>query len=225
MAAESGGETPKLHIDSDWKSQARAEKERLAQQEAEKRKREEALQQQRSAAAPAGAGGGAGGPLPGMMSGAGAGGSAMAAGSAAGGGPGEHGELPQANFETLVSSIASQAIMCLGAYVDPQTNAAIVDLEAGRLHIDLLGVLEEKTKGNLSAEESKLLAGLLYELRMRYVEIARAAAAAAKRGQGGVGGMPGGSTAGFVGPGGASNLGDIGNLRGDFGSSSSFGRD
>ena len=224
MPAENGGETPKLHIDSDWKSQAKAEKERLAKQEAEKKRLEE---ERKAAAASAGPAGG----MPGMMGGpGGAAGPMMGAGP--GGGPGGEHELPEANFETLVSSIASQAIMCLGAYVDPQTNAAIVDLEAGRLHIDLLGVLEEKTKGNLTEDENKLLSGLLYELRMRFVEIARAAATAAKRGQAGGGAGLGEGTAGFVGPGSAGalrgempgNLGDFSDF-GDFGSTSSFNRD
>lgn len=94
------------------------------------------------------------------------------------------GALPPANWETLLATMATQAIMYLGGMVDPRTNRAIVDLEAARHQIDILGVLEEKTKGNLSDEESKQLASIIYDLRMRYVQIAQAATGA------GVGGGP-----------------------------------
>jgi hypothetical protein len=129
-----------LHIDSDWKSQAQAEKDRLAQAEVEKKA--------------AGAGASTGAP----------------------------GELPPANWETLVGMMATQAFMYLGGYVDPRTNRAMVDLEAARHQIDLLGVIEEKTKGNLTDEEAKQIAAIIYELRMQYVRIAQAAMAQAQGG-------------------------------------------
>ena len=83
---------------------------------------------------------------------------------------GEH-ELPEANFRTLVGMLASQAIMGLGAMADPQTNRVIIDLEGARLSIDLLEVLEQKTKGNLAEEESQELRQMLAELRNRYVQV------------------------------------------------------
>lgn len=88
-------------------------------------------------------------------------------------GEGAPGELPEASFRTLVSMLASQAIMGLGAMADQQTGRVIIDLEGARLSIDLLDVLEQKTKGNLTPEELKELTQLLAELRSRYVQIAQ----------------------------------------------------
>ena len=108
-------------------------------------------------------------------------------------------ELPEANFRSLVGMLASQAIMGLGAMADPQTNRVIVDLEGSRFAIDLLDLLEQKTKGNLTDEEAKELRQILAELRSRYVQIANFVARqmAAQPGPGGVaipgeaGGVPG----------------------------------
>lgn len=83
---------------------------------------------------------------------------------------GEH-ELPEASFRSLVGMLASQAIMGLGAMADPQTNRVIIDLEGARFSIDLLDVLEQKTKGNLEKEEAEELKQMLAELRNRYVQI------------------------------------------------------
>ncbi|MHC4975012.1 MAG: DUF1844 domain-containing protein [Planctomycetota bacterium] len=81
------------------------------------------------------------------------------------------GELPEANFMSIVRMMATQALMYLGAFPDPQTGQAILAPEYAQYHIDLLGVLEEKTQGNLSDDESKEVAELLRELRQRFVEI------------------------------------------------------
>ena len=81
-------------------------------------------------------------------------------------------ELPEPSFRSLVGMLASQAIMGLGAMADPQTNRVIIDLEGSRFAIDLLEVLEQKTKGNLTEEETKDLQQILAELRSRYVQIA-----------------------------------------------------
>ncbi|RMH27635.1 MAG: DUF1844 domain-containing protein [Planctomycetota bacterium] len=90
--------------------------------------------------------------------------------------PGGRG-LPPADFRALVGSLATQAIMYLGGIPDPD-GRAIVAPEYARHYIDLLGVLEEKTKGNLTDEESKELTGVLHELRTRFVEIVQGVAAA-----------------------------------------------
>ena len=124
---------PKIHIDSDWKAQARAEKERLV----EKGKSE----------SPAGGGGAAGG----------------------------RGGLPPATFETLVSTMATQALFALGAIPDPRTGQRMMSLDLARHHIDMLTVIEQKSKGNLSADESNLLVTTLYELRQRYIQVASSA--------------------------------------------------
>jgi len=81
-------------------------------------------------------------------------------------------ELPPADMRALVGSLASQALMGLGAYADPQTGRAMIDLMGSRFAIDLLGVLEEKTKGNLTPEEASELKEVLSELRQRFLQIA-----------------------------------------------------
>ncbi|MBM4110364.1 MAG: DUF1844 domain-containing protein [Phycisphaerae bacterium] len=81
-------------------------------------------------------------------------------------------EFPPADMRALVGSLASQAIMGLGAYADPQTGRPMIDLMGSRFAIDLLGVLEEKTKGNLTDEETAELKEVLSELRQRFVQIA-----------------------------------------------------
>lgn len=84
------------------------------------------------------------------------------------------GQIPPADFTTLVSSLATQALFALGAMPDPQTGQRYTNLDIARHHIDSLSVLEEKTKGNLTDEEKKTLATTLYELRQSYVQVANA---------------------------------------------------
>lgn len=124
---------PKIHVDSDWKAQAQAEKQKLAEQ---------AKARSESAAG------------------------ARAAGP---------GGLPPATFETLLSTMATQALFAMGAIADPRTGQPHQNLDLARHHIDMLTVIEEKTKGNLSEEEAATLATTIYELRSRYVQLASAA--------------------------------------------------
>ena len=84
------------------------------------------------------------------------------------------GKMPPATFEVLLSSFVTQALFALGAIPDPQTGQPMLSLELAKHHIDMLGVLETKTQGNLTDEETKLLSGALYELRDRYVQVANA---------------------------------------------------
>ncbi len=81
-------------------------------------------------------------------------------------------ELPEASFSTLVNSIITQTFMAMGAMQD-RSGRRYVDLEVAKHHIDTLVVLDEKTKGNLTDEEKKLLDQGLYECRMQYVNIAQ----------------------------------------------------
>lgn len=119
------------------------------------------------------------------------------------------GELPPADFRALVATLASQAMMGLGAYGDPQTGRVVIDLAGAQFAIDLLGVLEEKTKGNLTTEESTELGEILPQLRARFVQIAKLVAAQMQREAAGggdpFGGGPfgGGDVAGSIGPGGS----------------------
>lgn len=121
-------EQPKIIVDSDWKQQARKEKEKLAEQASKQA------------------------PHP-------------------GGAP--EGERP-VDFLDIVRSLASQALLYMGAIPDPETGRAILAPDMARLQIDMLGVLEEKTRGNLSEEEAKALGEILNELRFQFVEVSKA---------------------------------------------------
>lgn len=144
------GEAPKLHIDSDWKSQAQAEKERLAQQEAEAKAK-------------------------------------------AASGEFDENDIPPADFRALMGLLASQALMYMGGIADPQSGKPIFDPIYAVHMIELLGTLEEKTKGNLTDEESKELQGVLHELRSRYVQIMQMVAAQQQKMAGSPPTPPGGS--------------------------------
>lgn len=96
-------------------------------------------------------------------------GAADAGGQASGGGGGR--QMPAASFETLISTMTTQALFAMGEIPDPQTGQRMAHLELARHHIDMLSVIEEKTKGNLSKEETDMLATTLYELRNRYVQL------------------------------------------------------
>lgn len=83
-------------------------------------------------------------------------------------------ELPNVDFATFVLSLTHSAYMHLGDAPDPTDGKRGVDLSMARQTIDLLAVLQEKTKNNLSGEEERVLDQALYDLRMRYVEVAKA---------------------------------------------------
>ena len=77
--------------------------------------------------------------------------------------------LPPASFDMLVLSLAMQAQMELGGGMKPEGQPP--NLEIARHTIDLLAMLQEKTKGNLSLEENRMLENTLTELRFRYVQV------------------------------------------------------
>jgi hypothetical protein len=89
------------------------------------------------------------------------------------------GEAParSPHFEMLVNLIANQAAAMMGAYADPATGQAVVDLEGAREFIDMLDALREKTRGNLAAEEDRTLAEVLGSLKYTFLEMSKAAAA------------------------------------------------
>jgi hypothetical protein len=135
MSNEQPDSPPKLHVDSGWKAEAQAEKERLVAAEEERRDATPAAE------AP------------------------------------ERGDLPAADFKALMGILASQAIMGLGSMTDPESGGVVVDLVGAKFAIDLLGVLEEKTKGNLEEDQEKELKQVLTELQARFVQIAQLVAA------------------------------------------------
>ena len=75
----------------------------------------------------------------------------------------------EANFSTLVLSIASSAVMNLGLEKNPQTQKADKNLPLAQFSIDLLVLLREKTKGNLSETEKHNLDAIIQDLQMKYV--------------------------------------------------------
>jgi len=92
---------------------------------------------------------------------------------AAGAGPTPAGgtpNLPAVDFHTFVLSLGSSALLHLGELEHPDVGAPQKDLPLAKHTIDILVMLEEKTKGNLTPAEEKLIASLLYDLRLRYVE-------------------------------------------------------
>ncbi len=78
--------------------------------------------------------------------------------------------LPAVDFHTFVLSLGSSALLHLGELEHPDVGAPQKDLPLAKHTIDILVMLEEKTKGNLSPAEEKLISSLLYDLRLRYVE-------------------------------------------------------
>lgn len=81
--------------------------------------------------------------------------------------------LPPVDFQTLVISLGSSVLMHLGAVTEGDAGTAQVDLPLAKHSIDVLVMLQEKTKGNLTDAEADLLQGLIYDLRLRYIEVAR----------------------------------------------------
>lgn len=134
-------EQPKIHIDDDWKSQAAAEKERLAEE----------VEQ--------------------------------AAGQGAAG-------LEDASFLEIVQTLAMQAVAGLGGMQGPGGQAIPANLDMAKHFIDMLDVLEQKTKGNLDEQENEILSKTVHQLRLAYVETVRGG------GAGGPGAGPGPEDAG-----------------------------
>ena len=78
--------------------------------------------------------------------------------------------LPAINFATFIFSLNSSALVQLGLMDDPGTDKKVKNLPLAKQTIDILGLLEEKTRGNLSREEEDMLKHILYDLRILYVK-------------------------------------------------------
>ena len=133
---------PKIIVDDDWKQQAQAEKEKLAEQA-----KTDETPPAESQPQPAN------GQAPDQDA------------------EGQERQLPPASFSTLVSSLATQAMMALGGFRDPDSEKVMVDLDLAKHHIDTLKVLDEKTKGNLNEEEKKLMEEASYQVQMLFVQV------------------------------------------------------
>jgi len=87
-----------------------------------------------------------------------------------------HETEPQVTFSSLVISLATTAAVHFGDLADPVTGQpGTPNLDGARQMIEILGILQEKTRGNLDSDESTILERVLYELRMRFVEAQREA--------------------------------------------------
>ena len=89
-------------------------------------------------------------------------------------GSGSDPELPPADFSTFILSLGSSALIHLGEVEPPGETVKRRDLPLAKHSIDLLTLLRQKTKSNLTPEEDNLLESLLYDLRLRYVEAVKA---------------------------------------------------
>jgi hypothetical protein len=142
-------EHPSLHIDTDWKKQAQEEKRQLA----------EAAKAKLVATAPSAP--------------ATAGGSAAATPARPGPqAPRRTGRnLPAPGFGSLVQSVMTQILYYLGE-LPASGGQAAMDLDLAKHHLDVLTILEEKTKNNLSPEEQTMMDAALYETRTRFINVA-----------------------------------------------------
>lgn len=78
--------------------------------------------------------------------------------------------MPEINFTTFILSLNSSALVHLGQHADPTTGATAKNLPVAKQTIDVIAMLAQKTEGNLTQEEERLLTNVLYELRLLYVK-------------------------------------------------------
>ncbi|MBW2579794.1 MAG: DUF1844 domain-containing protein [Deltaproteobacteria bacterium] len=81
--------------------------------------------------------------------------------------------FPEINFSTFIFSLNTSTLLHLGEVPDPATGKQQEDLVMAKQTIDLIAMLEEKTRGNLTSDEENLVKHILYDLRLRYVQKAQ----------------------------------------------------
>jgi len=81
--------------------------------------------------------------------------------------------FPEINFSTFIFSLNTSALLHLGEIPDPATGKQQEDLAVAKQTIDLIAMLQEKTRGNLAPDEENLVKHILYDLRLRYVQKAK----------------------------------------------------
>ncbi len=140
-------EEPKLIIDEDWKTQVQREKEEIKKREAEATKEAPAAEEASPAAAHEGT-------------------DAAVAGKA-----GDQPPPPPASLLLLITTLATQAMAALGQLPDEEGKSMPVNLDYARHFIDSIGILEEKTKGNLASEEQAFMQQTLHQLRLAFVTV------------------------------------------------------
>jgi hypothetical protein len=84
----------------------------------------------------------------------------------------QEGPLPEIDFTSFIFSLSTSVLIQLGEIQDPFTQKLVKNLSLAKQTIDLIGMLKEKTKGNLTPEEEKVMEYILYDLKMRYVKAA-----------------------------------------------------
>jgi hypothetical protein len=80
---------------------------------------------------------------------------------------------PEVTFTTFMVGLSTQALAALGEIPDPTSGERVKDLNAAEQLIDIIGILREKTHGNLDRDEDGLIEAILFDLRMKYVELAK----------------------------------------------------
>ncbi|MBI4666111.1 MAG: DUF1844 domain-containing protein [Nitrospinae bacterium] len=78
---------------------------------------------------------------------------------------------PPIDFSTFILSLSSSAVYHMGGFQDPYSGKTSINLDLAKQSIDILAMMEEKTRGNLAPDEQRLLSHTLYDLRMRFVEL------------------------------------------------------
>jgi hypothetical protein len=81
--------------------------------------------------------------------------------------------LPAASFELLISMLATQALTAMGRLPDPVQGHPVVRPDLAQHYVDMLGMIEQKTKGNLTTDEAGLVEAVLHQLRMTFVTTRR----------------------------------------------------
>lgn len=81
--------------------------------------------------------------------------------------------MSKIDFSTFILSLASAAMIGLGLAPRPDTGKTQVDLEMARQNIDLLELIQQKTKNNLSADEERMIERVLFEIRTKYLEVSK----------------------------------------------------
>ncbi len=162
-------EEPKLIIDEDWKTQVQREKEELKQKLAAS---------EADAAAAAAEGDNSNNSDDKLAESPDASESVTATATAAKNKPEELGAPPPASMMLLVTTLATQAMGAMGLMPDEHGVALPANLDFARHFIDMLSVLEEKTKGNLSDDEKVYLGDALHQLRMAFVAVSKNSSAA-----------------------------------------------
>ena len=90
-------------------------------------------------------------------------------------GPGKDGGcvMPEVTFPAFIMSLNTSVLYHLGEIADPLSGKTVVDLDLARHAIDTLALIQEKTKGNLTTEEEELLKNILYDIKLRFVRVAK----------------------------------------------------